>query len=566
VRIEELDLKELLEVDADGGLIRFAGQRALIFDAVAQGLLRKELIDTFGVRVARGLLSRFGYAHGQRMAEAMRTQFKWDSDEDWRRAGSRIYALQGLFMLEPGSHFSFDEDGGSWRVSYEAEQHLLHLGQADYPVCWTLCGLASGYLSRATGRELFAVEDRCMAKGDTSCHIQVKTAEEWGGTQGEHTLGFKRLDIDAALLEITETLKRTERELQIRTRRLAHVAKVSEDPSGIVARSPEMKRVMDLARTFAKVDSTVLITGETGTGKERIARFLHEQSACSHGPFVAVNCGAISETLLESELFGHARGSFTGATSDRPGLFEAANGGTLFLDEVGEIPASTQVKLLRVLQEREVRRVGENANRPIHVRIVTATNRDLGPEVVQRRFRDDLYYRLKVMQLSIPPLRERKEDILPLARILLAEASLRMKRTIEGLSPPVADRLLEYSWPGNVRELANVMERSVAVAMRNRVDLEDLPPEIRQTPLIPPGNGGIRPLELIEKDYILAILEAKKGNRKQASAALGIGMATLQRKLKAYSTPPIMVPLPAPVKNPVQQSSEDAPAPGGPVF
>ena len=538
MRIEELDLKELLEVDAGGGLIRFAGQRALLFDAVAQGLLRKELIDTFGVRVARGLLSRFGYAHGQRLAEALRTQFKWDSDEDWLRAGSRIYALQGLFLLEPGSHFSFDQDGGSWRVSYEAEQHLLHLGRADYPVCWTLCGLASGYLSRAAGRELFAVEDRCMAKGDSACHITVKTAEEWGDSQGDQLLGYKRVEIDAALLEITEKLKRTERELLRHTRKLAQVAKIEEDPAGIVARSPGMQRVMEFARTIAKVDSTVLITGESGTGKERLARFVHDQSACADGPFIAINCGAISESLLESELFGHARGAFTGATGDRPGLFEAANGGTLFLDEVGEIPSAMQVKLLRALQEREVRRVGENTSRRIHVRIVTATNKDLGHEVEEKNFRSDLYYRLKVMELSIPPLRERREDILPLARMLLAEASLRMKRSVDGFSASVADCLVGYAWPGNVRELANVMERAVAVAPKNRVDLGDLPPEVRLAQPLPSAKAGIRPLEFIEKDYILSVLETKGGNRKQASEALGIGEATLQRKLKSYKADP----------------------------
>jgi two-component system response regulator HydG len=534
MRVEELDLKELLEVDSGGGLIRFAGQRALIFDAVAQGLLRKELIDTFGVSVARGLLSRFGYVHGRRMADAMRTQFKWDSDEDWRRAGSKIYALQGLFMLEPGSAFSFDVEGGTWRVSYEAEQHVLILGQADYPVCWTLCGLASGYLSRATGRELFAIEDRCMAKGDSACHIVVKTTEDWGEAARDQLSGFRRVEIDKALLEVTEILKRTEAELRRHTRKLARVAKIDEDPGEIIARSPEMQRVLNLARTIAKVDSTVLITGESGTGKERVARFVHDQSACSDGPFVAVNCGAISETLLESELFGHARGAFTGATGDRPGLFEAASGGTLFLDEVGEIPLAMQVKLLRALQEREVRRVGENSSRPINVRIVTATNKPLSSEVAQKRFRDDLYYRLKVMELAIPPLRERKEDILPLARILLGEAALRMKRSVEGLSGPVADRLLGYPWPGNVRELANVMERAVAVATRNRVDLEDLPLEIRLAQPLPSAMGGIRPLRSMEKDYILAILEAKGGNRKKASVALGIGVATLQRKLRSF--------------------------------
>ena len=534
MRIEELDLKELLEVDAEAGLIRFAGQRALISDAVALGLLRKELIDTFGVRVARGLLSRFGYAHGQRLAEAIRTQFKWDSDEDWRRAGSKIFALKGLFMLAPGSNLSYAADGGSWRVSYEAEQHLLHLGQADYPVCWTLCGLASGYLSRATGRELFAVEDRCMAKGDAACHITVKTAEEWGESEYDQISVFKHIEIDAALLEITERLKRTERELLRHARKLARAAKVEEDPGDIVARSPGMNRVMELARTIAKVESTVLITGESGTGKERVARFVHDQSACSDGPFVGVNCGSISATLLESELFGHARGSFSGAALDRPGLFEAANGGTLFLDEVGEIPPAMQVKLLRALQEREVRRVGENANRPIRVRIVAATNKDLAPEVAKKNFRDDLYYRLKVVELAVPPLRERREDILSLARILLAEASLRMKRTVEGLSAPVADCLLEYAWPGNVRELANVMERAAAVTTRKRVELEDLPPELRLRQELPSMKGGMRSLEAIEKDYILAILAAKGGNRKEASAVLEIGMATLQRKLKTY--------------------------------
>jgi transcriptional regulator with GAF, ATPase, and Fis domain len=177
-----------------------------------------------------------------------------------------------------------------------------------------------------------------------------------------------------------------------------------------------MHRVMDLARRVAKVDSTVLITGENGVGKERIARLIHDESPRTGGAFVAINCGAVPETLLESELFGHAKGSFTGAAQDRPGLFEAANGGTLFLDEIGEVPPAMQVKLLRVLQEREVRRVGENKNRKVYVRVLAATNRDLVAEINAARFRQDLYYRLRVVELRVPPLRERREDILPLAR------------------------------------------------------------------------------------------------------------------------------------------------------
>jgi len=538
VRAEELDLKELLELDVDGGLIRFAGQRALLFDAVAQGLLRKELIDTFGVNVARGILSRFGYVHGRRMAEAMRSQFKWDSDEDWRKAGARLYSLQGLFMLEPGSISSLASEGGTWRVSYEAEQHLLHLGRAEYPVCWTLCGLASGYLSFVAGKEVYALEDRCMGKGDTACHVMLRSVEEWGAEVDEQVLSFKRVEIDTALKEVADALKRTEGQFRERSRKLARITRVAEDPSDIVARSPEMRRIVDLAKTIATVDSTVLITGESGTGKERIARFVHEQSACANGPFIAVNCGAISESLLESELFGHVRGAFTGATADRPGLFEAANGGTLFLDEVGEIPLPMQVKLLRALQEREVRRVGENRNRAVNVRIVAATNKALGAEVAAKRFRQDLYYRLNVVELPVPALRGRREDILPLARLLLAEAALHMKRPVEGLSARAADRLLGYPWPGNVRELANVMERAVAVAAKNRVELEDLPPEVRLALPAPAVDGSVRPLKDVEKEYIFATLEAQHGNRTRAAKSLGIGVATLHRKLNLYKLSP----------------------------
>jgi transcriptional regulator with PAS, ATPase and Fis domain len=298
-----------------------------------------------------------------------------------------------------------------------------------------------------------------------------------------------------------------------------------------------MRQLVDLARRVAKVDSTVLITGESGSGKERIARLVHEESTRAAGPFIAVNCGAITETLLESELFGHARGAFTGATSDRPGLFEAANSGTLLLDEVGEVSPGMQVKLLRALQEREIRRVGENKNRRIDVRVVAATNRDLAQGVAGGAFRQDLYYRLKVVELHVPPLRERADDVLPLARVLLADAALRMKRKITGLAPGAADQLLRYEWPGNVRELENAMERAVALARGNRVELEDLPEEIRQAfPRPVAAAGKIRPLDDVEKDYILAALKLNGGNQTRTAEQLRIGSATLYRKLKSYGS------------------------------
>jgi transcriptional regulator with PAS, ATPase and Fis domain len=296
-----------------------------------------------------------------------------------------------------------------------------------------------------------------------------------------------------------------------------------------------MKNVLELARRVAKVDATVLITGESGVGKERIARLVHDYSTRAAGPFIAVNCGAITETLLESELFGHKRGAFTGAESDRPGLFEAANHGTLLLDEIGEISPGMQVKLLRALQEREIRRVGENKNRPVNVRILAATNRNLHDRIADGDFRQDLYYRLKVVELHVPPLRERRDDILPLARVLLADAADRMGRKISGLVPHAVDQLLRYEWPGNVRELENAMERAVALARGSRVDLEDLPEEIRQAFPKPIANQGmVKSLSEVEKEYILAVLKLNDGNRTRTAEQLRIGTATLYRKLKKY--------------------------------
>ncbi len=539
MRADELDLKELLELDPEGGMIRFAGQRALLLDAVAMGLLRKYLVENFGVTAARTVLTQFGFAHGWRMAEALRAEFAWDSDDDWRRAGTRIHALEGLFGVEPGSKGPLSREGVVLLACYEAEQHLLHFGRSDVAVCWTISGLTSGYLSRSTGTEIYVLEDRCMGKGDAACHISGRTREEWGDDRAGELYFFepKRLKecLDVSLERVTETLKAAERKLRERRRALVRVAPDVEAPLGIVARSPRMQQVVDLARRVAKVDSTVLITGESGSGKERIARLVHDESTRAAGPFIAVNCGAITETLLETELFGHARGAFTGATQDRPGLFESAHRGTLLLDEVGEVSPAMQVRLLRALQEREIRRVGENQTRRVDVRVVAATNRDLAHGVEVGRFRQDLYYRLKVVELHVPPLRARRDDVLPLARVLLANAAVQMKRKVSGLAPRAADQLLRYEWPGNVRELENAMERAVALARGSRVELADLPEEIRQAfPKPVATTGAVRPLEEIEKEYILAALELNGGNQTRTAAQLRIGSATLYRKLKRY--------------------------------
>ncbi len=538
MRADELDHKSLLELDPEGGVIRFAGQRALVLDAVAMGLLRKLLVDNFGFTAARTVLTQFGFAHGSHMAESMQEQFKWDSEDDWRNAGTRLHALEGLFRVESGGRGPMSKEGVTLVSSYEAEQHLRHFGRSDDPVCWTISGLSSGYLSRSAGREIYVLEDRCVGSGAAACHLSGRSREEWGDSREGELQYFEpsklQSALDVSLQRMTETMKAAERKLREHRRALIRVVPGIKEPERLVARSLSMRKVVDLATRLAKVDATVLITGESGSGKERIARLVHEESSRADGPFIAVNCGAIAETLLDSELFGHIRGAFTGATQDRAGLFEAANSGTLLLDEVGELSPAMQVKLLRALQEREIRRLGENKSRRVNVRVVAATNRNLEEAIEAGGMRKDLYYRLKVVELHVPPLRERKEDILPLARVLLADAALRMKRKIQGLLPSASTLLLNYDWPGNVRELENTMERAVALARGTEVAADDLPDEVRGAPRSVSPRGTVYSLEALEKQHILKVLEHNGGNQTRTAEQLQIGLTTLYRKLKSY--------------------------------
>ncbi len=539
MRVEDLHHDELLELDPEGGVIRFAGQRALLLNAVAMGVLRQYLVDNFGLTAARTVLTQFGFAHGWRMAEAMQREFKWVDQREWSRAGPRIHTLGGLFRTQPGHEDPISKQGAMLLASYEAEQHLLHFGRSDSPVCWTICGLMSGYFSHTSGEEVYVIEDRCLGRGDAACHLLGRTRAGWGSEHAEELLYFDsgrlKESLDVSLSRVMATLKAAEESLRAHRKLLVPFVHDVEEPLGIVAKSAKMQKLLQQARRVARVEATVLITGESGVGKERVARLIHQESKRAAGPFISVNCGAITETLIESELFGHKRGAFTGASSDRPGLFEAAQHGTLLLDEIGDISAGMQVNLLRVIQERQVRRVGENTSRPVDVRVLAATNRDLAHAVADGAFRQDLYFRLKVIELHVPPLRDRHEDILPLARFLLADAASRIDRKISGLMPRAADQLLRYDWPGNVRELENAMERAVAFAVGSRVDFSDLPEEIRQVfpkPVI--SEGTVQPLVEIEKEYILAALKLNDGNQTRTAKQLRIATATLYRKLKKY--------------------------------
>jgi two-component system response regulator HydG len=291
-----------------------------------------------------------------------------------------------------------------------------------------------------------------------------------------------------------------------------------------------MQRLLTVVARVAPLDVTVLITGETGVGKERLARRLHEASRRASGPFVAVNCGAFADSLLESELFGHVRGAFTGAIQDRRGVFEAADGGTLFLDEIGEVSTAMQVRLLRVLQELEVRRVGETRSRRVNVRVIAATNRDLLSEVEGRRFRGDLYYRLRVIDLHVPPLRERPEELRSLAGDLLARTAARLCRPVVGYTPAAFERVLDYPWPGNIRELEHAIERACALAVGRLIDVDDLPEAVRGREAGSVEND--RSLASREAAHIRAVLERHHGHRPSAAAELGISLSTLKRRLR----------------------------------
>jgi len=304
----------------------------------------------------------------------------------------------------------------------------------------------------------------------------------------------------------------------------------------LAAKSPAMRKVVHLAERAAPTEATVLITGESGSGKERLARFIHDRSRRARGPFVAINCGALPETLLESELFGHAKGAFTGATGEKKGLFEAGNGGTLFLDEIGETTPSVQVHLLRALQERTVRPVGATRDRKVDVRILAATNRDLASMVADGTFRKDLYYRLRVVPLEVPPLRDRRDDLLPLAREFIARTCRDNRCGPCSLSSEVLDLLQRYAWPGNIRELENAIERAVILAEgQPRIELADLPPEIRENQPAPrPGATEISTLAEVERRHIVSTLARLGDNRKATAEALGISENTLWRRLKSY--------------------------------
>ncbi len=382
---------------------------------------------------------------------------------------------------------------------------------------------------------------RVVSEGNSSVVIMtafasIKSAVE-AMRAGAYDYILKPLDVDAVAMRLSRVVK--ERRIHEEARRLRDVVHPSSGFGGLTGSSTPMQKVYDLLARAAPSEASVLITGESGTGKELAARAIHDHSNRRDGPFVALNCSAVPEQLIESELFGHAKGSFTDARSDRVGLFAQANGGTLFLDEIGEIPSPMQAKLLRALEERQVRPVGSNREMEIDVRIVAATNRDLEAWAEQGRFREDLYFRINVIHAQLPPLRSRGTDVLLLAQFFLRRFSAQEAKEVSGIDPVAAQRLCDYDWPGNVRELRNCIERAVALTRYEELSLEDLPERIRtfkrsHVVVASDDPTELVPIEEVERRYIMRVLEAVGGSKTAASKILGLDRKTLYRRLERY--------------------------------
>ena len=353
---------------------------------------------------------------------------------------------------------------------------------------------------------------------------------------GAYDFVTKPVDLDLLSISLERALQH--RHLQEKVKLLKDQVRRQQPDDELLGESPALQNIKQQIRRIADLDTSVLISGESGTGKELVARALHQQSHRNEGPFVAVNCAALPESLLESELFGHVRGAFTDARENRKGLFVEASGGTLLLDEIAEMPLSLQPKLLRVLEDHRVRPLGGSSEIACDVRVLTATHRNLADAVAAGKFRSDLFYRLNVIQLELPPLRDRGNDILLLALKFIRQLGQRFGKSVIGLAQPAAACLLAYDWPGNVRELRNVIERALALTHHDQLTVEDLPEHIRHpgagAPL--PASlvtaGNILPLEEMERRYIHQVLDQLSGNRTLAARLLGVDRKTLYRKLK----------------------------------
>ncbi len=433
------------------------------------------------------------------------------------------------------------------------ETLALGLGKRGYEMTWVAD--AQNAFTRALSEDFDVIVTDVQMPGDGGIglcekivtnrpHLPVIVMTGFGSIEaaigairaGAYDFISKPVQLDVLAIAIDRAARTRALSEEVKRLRLEGAGHVCADST---AQSAAMQKVYELVARVADSEASVLIVGESGTGKEVIAHALHDRSRRAKGPFVAVNCTAMPEALLESELFGHVKGAFTDARDSRTGLFAQARGGTLFLDEIGDMPMTLQPKILRALQERKIRPIGSNTEIAIDVRIAAATNRDLEMAIEEKRFREDLYFRLNVIQIALPPLRSRGGDVLPLAQQFLEAFAKRSHRAVTRIAAPAAEKLVAYAWPGNVRELQNCMERAVTLARFEEIIVEDLPEKIRDyrsSHLVIAGDdpAELVAMEEVERRYVMRVLEAVGGNKTHAAKVLGIERKTLYRKLDRW--------------------------------
>ncbi|GAB4350536.1 MAG: sigma-54-dependent Fis family transcriptional regulator [Gammaproteobacteria bacterium] len=554
------DLTERLRFSLRDGHIWLDTQRVVLIHLSTLTNLRSELIRKLGVDEARGFLARMGYASGCRDATLARKLRPQHSLKEALMVGPQLRAIQGIVSLQP-IQIEADMDSGRFYAeltfsgSFEADAQIADFGLADRPICWMQVGYASGYASTFMGRTILFKELECRAAGNQSCRMIGKPVAEWDDIEEEYEALKPQLDL-GSLPPI---------------RRSGPAAPATREPTSceelpadVVGSSAGFVMACRMLQKVANTNATVLFLGETGVGKEMFARMLHRMGDRAEKPFVAINCAAIPENLIESELFGVEKGAYTGAIQSRPGRFERAHGGTLFLDEVGTLTQSAQIKLLRAIQEQEIERVGDTQVRRVDVRIIAATNVDLREAVEAGSFREDLMFRLNVFPVRIPPLRERRDDIPALMEHFLERYSGQHKKSVAGFTQRAVDALYQYPYPGNIRELENLIERAVILVDDGQhIDLAHLfaPEDLQKTLLMkidhkgslqarPATDTDVEPesdaldalleqglnLEELEHRLMKKAVEQAGGKLAKAAKLLGLTRAQLAYRLKKYQT------------------------------
>ena len=549
------NLPSELTLSLEEGQILLSDQRMIMLHMGAMGSLRKELIDTLGIERARGLLTRLGYASGVRDAKLSRKLMPDASDEELMLMGPKLHMLEGIVKVSP-IKIDVDIANGKyfgdlmWENSYEADVHIEQFGLHTESVCWTQIGYATGYTTEIVGRFILYREPECCGRGDRHCRNVGKPIEDWDGNVEEDLKYFNPDHIADQLLKLQEEVAHLRYSLDEETA-----------PGDMVGSTPPFLKTCEMLKKAGESNVSVLLLGETGVGKEMFARALHGISSRAERNFVAINCSAIPESLIESELFGVEKGAYTGAQHSRPGRFERAHGGTLFLDEVGELSPAAQAKLLRVLQEGEFERIGDSRTRKCNVRLVAATNVDLQQAVDEGKFRADLYYRLNIFPIVIPSLREREDDIPALVNRFLEKYTALHGKRIPGITERALRALRNYNWPGNIRELENIIERGVIIATNDElIDLPNLFPNLNiespaittpvtaqpaDSPTPPTTASGLDrmldqlldqnvPLAQLENRLLDRAVERARGNLASAGRMLGLTRPQIAYRLKKY--------------------------------